>query len=263
MITYTPLAHFDLRTIMNSGQCFRIFEPEPNVFDVLSMDRWVRVYYNEDKGIYLFDCSESEFRWWKYYFDLYTDYQPFFNAIEASNDTFLKDAAVYGDGMRILNQDYWEMIVSFVISQNNNIPRIKKSIEAFCKKFGKPMIKYGITYYSFPRKSDVVHIQLDDLLNLGLGYRAKYIYGICICDPVHLEPFGNTLLSVPGIGPKVASCIMLFGQHHLTECPIDTWMKKLLHEVYNDNFDFTPYHGFEGFIQQLMFYYYRHLKARD
>ena len=258
MVALTIPAHFNLRTIMNSGQCFRIFEPEPNVFDVLSMDRWVRVYYNERMGIYTFDCSESEFIWWQHYFDLYTDYQPVFDVIEASDDTFLKDAAVYGDGMRILNQGYWEMMVSFIISQNNNIPRIKKSIEAFCKKFGKSMTKYGVTYYSFPYRAAMMDIELDDLLDLGLGYRAKYIYGVCKCAPILLEPYN--LLGIPGIGPKVASCIMLFGTHDLTQCPIDTWMKKLLHEVYNDNFDFTPYRGFEGFIQQLMFYYYRHLK---
>ena len=81
MIAYTAPAHFDLRTIMNSGQCFRIFEPEHNVFDVLAMDMWVRVYYDEQMGIYTFDCSELEFAHWQRYFDLYTDYQPFFDVI--------------------------------------------------------------------------------------------------------------------------------------------------------------------------------------
>ena len=264
MIAYTPPVHFDLRTIMDSGQCFRIFEPEHNVFDVLATDMWVRVYYNEKMGVYFFDCSELEFADWQRYFDLYTDYQPFFDAIEASDDAFLKDAAAYGNGMRILRQSYWESLVSFIISQNNNIPRIKKTIEAFCKKFGDPLEGYGLTYYGFPGYTTMKNIKLEDLSDLGLGYRAQYIYNVCTCNfDLLAHPTYKNLLTITGIGPKVASCIMLFGRHDLTQCPIDTWMKKILHAVYNDNFDFTPYHGFEGFIQQLMFYYYRHLKARD
>ena len=263
MITLINPSHFNLRTIMNSGQCFRIFEPEHNVFDVLSMDRWVRTYYDRDTNTYTFDCSYGEFIWWQYYFDLNKDYQPFFDTVTASNDAFLKNAAAYGDGMRILNQNYWETVLSFIISQNNNIPRIKKSIEALCEKFGEPMTKYGITYYTFPNQQVMSKIQPKDLIDLGLGYRDKYIYNVCTCDPALLSPKYYKLLSIPGIGPKVASCIMLFGVHDLTQCPIDTWMKKLLYEVYNDNFDFTPYLGFEGFIQQLMFYYYRYLKARN
>lgn len=258
MTTLINPTHFDLRTIMNSGQCFRIFEPEHNVFDVLAMDIWVRVFYDEDTNTYTFNCSDIEYMWWKYYFDLDTNYQLFFDTIADFGDAFLKEAAAYGDGMRILRQAYWETVVSFIISQNNNIPRIKKSIEALCKKFGHPMTRDGVTYYSFPTVEELSHINLEDLSDLGLGYRDKYIYGVCK-HPSSLREV-NKLLDIPGIGPKVASCIKLFGYHDLTQYPIDTWMKKLLHEVYNDNFDFTPYHGFEGFIQQLQFYYYRSLK---
>ena len=185
----------------------------------------------------------------------------YFDTIYNSNDDFLKRAADYGNGMRILRQDYWETLVSFIISQNNNIPRIKKSIEALCKKFGKPMTKYGITYYSFPSQSDVYNIGLEDLADLGLGYRDKYIYHI-FKYPCWIKPNTEILLTLPGIGPKVASCIMLFGAHDLTQCPIDTWMKKVLSEVYNNKFDFTPYAGFEGYVQQLMFYYYRNLHKK-
>ena len=258
--------HFNLRTIMNSGQCFRIFELEHNVFDVLSMNMWVRVYYDEPNDTYTFDCLNDDDAYWLDYFDMLMSadvtYQHCFAIINNSNDDFLKSAATYSSGMRILRQDYWETLVSFIISQNNNIPRIKKSIEALCKKFGKPMTKYGITYYSFPRRAEVNHIKLEDLADLGLGYRDKYIYNICTCSPHLLAPSYENLLTLPGIGPKVASCIMLFGAHDLTQCPIDTWMKKVLSEVYNNKFDFTLYAGFEGYVQQLMFYYYRNLHKR-
>lgn len=260
MVALKDLSHFDLRTIMNSGQCFRIFEPTPNVFDIISMDWWVRVYYDVPTSTYFFDCTDVEFGYWAQYFDFGTDYEAYFNTIESSNDDFLKRASEYGNGMRILRQSYWETIVSFIISQNNNIPRIKKSIEALCKKFGKPMTKYNTTYYSFPYQSDLVDITLGDLDDLGLGYRAKYIYGICKCNPSLLK--SDNLLNIQGIGPKVASCISLFGCYKMDSYPIDTWIKKMIDEVYGGHFDTTPYKGFEGFVQQLQFHYYRHLKGK-
>lgn len=260
MVKLENPAHFNLRTIMNSGQCFRIFEPTPNVFDIISMDWWVRVYYDVPTSTYFFDCTVEEFGYWAQYFDFGTDYEAYFNTIESSNDDFLKRASGYGDGMRILRQSYWDTIVSFIISQNNNIPRIKKSIEAFCQKFGKPMTKYGITYYSFPSKEDVADIKFEDLEDLGLGYRDKYIYEVCTCSPSALAVYN--LRNVTGIGPKVESCIKLFGWHQMDSYPIDTWIKKMIDEVYDGHFDITPYKGFEGFVQQLQFYYYRHLKGK-
>ena len=253
--------HFDLKTIADSGQCFKIFQVEDNTFDVLSMDLWVRVYYKPETNTYIFDCEDIEFEnFWKYYFDLNTDYTSYYNAIQQSNDDFLKRAADYGSGMRILRQSYLETIVSFIISQNNNIPRIKKSIEMFCWKFGKPITKHGITHYSFPYQNDLRNITLEDLSNLGLGYRDKYIYGVCSCDPSLLSP--SNLRNITGIGPKVESCIKLFGLHQMDSYPIDTWIKKMIDEVYNGYFDITPYKGFEGFVQQLQFYYYRSLKGK-
>lgn len=260
MVRLENSEHFNLRTIMNSGQCFRIFEVEPNVFDIISMNRWVRIRYDTLTGAYIFNCPTEEFGYWVYYFDLGIDYELYFNVIKNSDDGFLKSAAKYGNGMRILRQSYWETIVSFIISQNNNIPRIKKSVEAFCQKFGKPMNEYGMTYYSFPSKKDVMNIKYEDLKDLGLGYRAKYIYEVCTCDSLDLAP--DNLRNITGIGPKVESCIRLFGLHQMGSYPIDTWIKKMIDEVYDGSFDTTPYEGFEGFVQQLQFYYYRHLKGK-
>ncbi len=252
---------FCLRNIMDSGQCFRIFEPMPNIYDVLSLNKWVRVYHDALARVYTFDCSIEEYNsYWRHYFDFDYDYTSCYAIIKNSNDEFLKRAADYAPGMRILRQSYWETIVSFIISQNNNIPRIKKSIEAFCQKFGKPMTKYGITYYSFPSKEEVANIKLEDLKDLGLGYRDKYVYEVCTCDPSALAVYN--LRNVTGIGPKVESCIKLFGWHKMDSYPIDTWIKKMIDEVYDGHFDATPYEGFEGFVQQLQFYYYRHLKGK-
>lgn len=256
----------NLRTIMDSGQCFRIYIVEESyyitVYDIVAMSKYVRVYHVKSECAYFFNCSKDEWDFWNIYFDLDTDYERFYVAINKSDDEFLKSAAEYGNGMRILRQSFWEALISFVISQNNNIPRIKKSIELLCKKFGKPIEKYGTIRYSFPDAKDLKDIALEDLSDLGLGYRASYIYGICKSNPTLIMPNYDTLLTIPGIGKKVASCIMLFGAYDLTQFPIDTWMKKLLDEIYNGNFDSTLYKGFEGFVQQLQFYYYRHLKGK-
>lgn len=258
-------AEINMKTIMNSGQCFRIFVAEENddivIYDVLSMDNFVRVYHTE--GSYFFNCTDDEWSYWRNYFDLDTNYNLFYNAITKSDDMFLHSAAEYGRGMRILRQSYWETLISFIISQNNNIPRIKKSIESLCVKFGKPIEKYGMVRYSFPCADALKDVTLDELSDLGLGYRAAYIHSVCRCAPALIVPDYNKLLKVPGIGKKVASCIMLFGTHDLTQFPVDTWMKKLLDEIYSGSFDTEPYKGFEGFVQQLQFYYYRHLKGKQ
>lgn len=259
-------SELNLKTIMDSGQCFRIFSVEDSyfaaVYDVLAMNKYVRVYHVKSEGAYFFNCDKEEWDFWRMYFDLDTNYQDFFDAISRSDDGFLKTAAEYGSGMRILKQSFWKALISFVISQNNNIPRIKKSIELLCEKFGKPIEKYGMVRYSFPTAKDLENISLDDLSDLGLGYRASYIYGICKRNSALIMPNYDMLLAIPGIGKKVASCIMLFGAYDLTQFPIDTWMRKLLDEVYDGKFDTTPYKGFEGFVQQLQFYYYRHLKGK-
>ena len=135
MVVLNNLKHFDLKTIADSGQCFRIFQVGDNIFDVLSMDQWIRVWYDPQKNIYVFGCEDEEFNlFWKYYFDLDTDYTAYHNAIQQSNDQFLKNAADYGSGMRILRQSYWESIVSFIISQNNNILHAVKWLGFYLRK---------------------------------------------------------------------------------------------------------------------------------
>lgn len=257
---------FNLRKIMNSGQCFRIFIVEERdditTYDVLSMDHFVRVYHVHSEGAYLFNCTDDEWEYWRMYFDLDTDYKPFYEAIDKFGDRFLRNAARYGQGMKILRQSYWETLISFIISQNNNIPRIKKSIELLCEKFGKPLDKYGVIRYSFPYADDLKDVSIDDLADLGLGYRTAYIYNVCKCAPALIMADYDKLLKVPGIGKKVASCIMLFGAHDLSQFPIDTWMTRLLNEIYDGNFDTDSYKGFEGFIQQLLFYYYRFIHGK-
>lgn len=264
MHTYQISKNINLHHIAKSGQCFRMNEYHSvsgqRYYDIFSRDKFIRAFEFEDH--YTFDCEESDVASWINYFDLNTDYRPFFDKINASEDHFLQSALQFGKGMRILNQDYWEALVSFIISQNNNIPRIKKIIEALCLKFGKQIIYNTEVHHAFPTKEDLANVALEDLADIGLGYRDAYIVNLCSLDWDQLKADRETLLKVKGIGPKVASCVLLYGAHDLDEYPVDTWMQRILDEVYGGDFDGSPYQGFLGFVQLLEFYYYRHLNGK-
>ena len=153
------------------------------------------------------------------------------------------------------------MLVSFIISQNNNIPRIKKTIEALCEGFGiKRQFKDEI-YYTFPT---LKQLKGQSLANFGLGYRQRYLEKL-VSDGVDEKWYQSLdyieakkqLKSIVGVGEKVASCVALFGLHHLEAFPIDTWMKKIQNEIYQGNFDLESYGKYAGVLQQYMFYYVR------
>lgn len=250
----------NLHAIAESGQCFRMHEHTDGDkiwFDVFSADKFIQIF--DEGDTYLLKCSVTDLKYWIYYFDLDADYDYYYAVIDASRDDFLKTAADYGRGMRILNQYYWEAIISFIISQNNNIPRIQKIIEALCERFGSEIEYEGkIVGYSFPSRREMKDVSMDQLQGLGLGYRDKYIWSACHAKDDELKPDLDTLLKLNGVGPKVANCILLYGFHHMYAYPVDTWVKRIEAEVYHGRFNKCAYRGFEGFIQQLMFYYYRH-----
>lgn len=255
----------NLQTIADSGQCFRMKLLEENevyrTWEVLSTDKRICVQQYRVSLVTLLNCDEQEANEvWRPYFDISTDYQPIYDKINASDDEFLKSALEYSKGMRILQQDFWEALVSFLISQNNNIPRIKQTIEGLCERFGRNMCN---DVYSFPTKEmlDKQTAKLSDLDGLGLGYRQKYLYALIKADSSTVVPECDRLLELQGVGPKVASCALLYGNHDMTQFPVDTWMKKLIDDVYCGHFDVEPYREWAGFVQQIMFYYYRHLKG--
>ena len=171
-------------------------------------------------------------------------------------------------GMRILRQDLWEVFISYVISQNNNIPKIKKSIQCLCDRYSD-----GI---HFPKAAVLAYIPQDELMDgTALGYRADYIIGISKqvvegkldilkISQMSYEDAYSALLQIKGIGPKVANCIMLYGFHFMESYPIDTWMKKIIAEDYSNyskseylEYINSRYSGFEGYVQQLQFYHKR------
>lgn len=259
------LQHFDLEKISKSGQCFRMKHLGQGLFQVIAFGKLLEI---ESLGnqIFRFYCSEEDFQnIWYEYFDLSTDYQHFIDAIPAS-DVFLKKASELSKGLRILKQDSWETLVSFILSQRKNIQAIKASVESLCSHFGDE-IEDGI--FSFPTAERLSNASIEDLNACSLGYRSKYILEtakmvskgkIDLQDISALsdEALRQALCQCSGVGTKIANCVMLFAFYRTSAFPIDVWIERVLKKEYNNQFDSSPYKGFAGVMQQYMFYYAQH-----
>ena len=266
--------HFDLQIIAESGQCFRWkkVSSDPMTYEIIHKGHFLRIQKipcTDDTATrgasFDLSCSEETFdSVWKDYFDLQTDYYAIEKSIYAFNDKHLIECFEKGAGIRILKQDLWEMIVSFMISQNNNIKRISNSIEKICNKAALPAIE-NQTAYRFPLPGEINESLFEDT-SLGLGYRVPYLieiykYGrenpgwLNELEAMSFDDAYKNLLSHLGIGPKVSNCICLFGLHHTEAFPIDTHIKQLLNKYYNGHFDTDKFPDSAGIIQQYLFYY--------
>ena len=212
-------------------------------------------------------CSQEEFDLiWRDYFDLEEDYGKLIASIDPG-DAYLCRAAAFGSGIRILRQDLWEMIVSFIISQQNHIKRIRRCIGLLCQKYGiEQETPEGEHYYTFPTPEALMDARLEDLYACNLGYRGRYIKETAgaVCrkevDLVAIRQMGHreameTLEKLCGVGTKVANCICLFALHQTEAFPVDTHINKVLREQYPEGFPFRKYPGYGGSLQQYIFYY--------
>lgn len=270
MVTLSP-GTLSLRAIADSGQCFRLTETEPGRFRLTALGRCLTA--EETPAGTAFFCSPAEFQsLWSAYFDLDTDYRRFREAVPPE-DPYLTDAVRFGTGIRILRQEPWETLVSFIISQRKNIPAIRRSVELLCRRCGQPLPD-SPGLFAFPSPQAVAALPPDALAACSLGYRAGYIHAAAerIADgQLDLAALAGTdddtlrraLQSVPGVGVKVANCVMLFGFHRLTGFPVDVWMERVLREQYGGTLDLSPYAGFEGVVQQYLFYYARSAARRE
>lgn len=250
--------HFNVKQTAESGQCFRWKVIDENTVSIPAFGKILTIKSLGNEKFEL-DCTEEEFKsLWSDYLDLDTDYCKIGELVYKSKDNHLIEAFERGCGIRILRQDLWEVIISFLISQNNNIPRIKGSIEAVCRAADLPNMAFPK-----PRQIDV---NVFDDRSLGLGYRNVYLremYEFAGENPEWLkklkilsyEDARAELLRRKGIGPKVADCICLFGLHHIEAFPIDTHVKQLLAKYYGNGFDHEFFKGYAGVIQQYLFYY--------
>lgn len=236
-----------------------------NRYSLIAFGKYLETTQEGDR-IY-FDCSGEEFDTvWKNYFDMETDYAKIIACID-TDDTYLVSAAEYGKGIRILRQDLWEMIISFIVSQQNNIKRIRKCIHLLCEKYGeKKLSANGMEYYDFPTPRALANATAEDLYACNLGYRSRYIYetanrvwrGDIDLDRLRTLDYDaakNELLRLCGVGTKVADCICLFALHKTDAFPRDTHINKVLAARYPDGFPFEKYGENSGILQQYIFYY--------
>ena len=260
--------YINLKQIAESGQCFRWKKMCPGRYFVISDGR-AACFFQEKTGIRIL-CREKDEEYFRRYLDLDTDYGKVIGQID-KEDAFLTGAAQMGKGIRILRQDLWEMIISFIISQRNNIPRIMKSIDTLCENLGEKIIfDYEGEYlvgYNFPSPEKIVGA---DLSEFKFGYREKYIQQTAediLERKFDLEEVKNAveegktpeqvkemLKRLKGVGEKVASCIQLFGLHQLELFPIDTWIAKVEKTYYNGHFPVEKYKDTVGIMQQYLFF---------
>ena len=264
----------ELGKIMDSGQCFRWYE-EDGSYRIMSGSRCLYMTELGD-GDYELDCSEEEFdAYWYDYLDLEEDYAAIRARIDPAEDPFLYEACEHEKGIRMLRQDPWEMLISFIISQNRNIPAIRRSIELLSEACGDRRVdSRGRGYYAFPGPEAVASLSEEELTACKLGYRTGYVHLAAVAvnegsfDVASLmdadeEHTIESLKSLMGVGDKVANCVSLFGLHHMNAFPRDVWVKRILADKYPDGYPFESYSPYNGVYQQYMFAYYRGLAVGE
>lgn len=260
---------FDLKKIADSGQCFRVREFDDGTFRFVTGDNILYIKSQPGKSNeYEVSCDEET--WigiWTSYFDFERDYSLIRSSIPNS-DNYMLNAAECGKGIRILKQDPWEMLISFIISQRKAIPAIKASIEMICERFGKEIKTEYESLYLFPTPEEIAKTpDFENLLSeCKLGYRLKYIIEAVknvYYKEIDLEGLKKndsmTLLEafkgLYGVGEKVANCIALFAYGRCELAPVDTWIKKVIEGIYDGVNPFTKYTDSAGIMQQYIFYY--------
>lgn len=251
-----------LTLTLDCGQSFRFIQAADGVFEGVVHGRILRMRQSEE-GIRFFDMTLSEFeKQYVAYFDMTTDYTTL--KAQFCSDSTLKKAIACTEGIRVLRQDGFETLISFLITQNNNIPRIKKSIRLLCERFGKRLAPDA---YTFPTAETLAGCRPDDLAGLSLGYRDRYLIdaaqhvlsGDISLAALSAAPVGQAremLRRILGVGPKVAECVLLFGFGRHECFPMDTWMKKVMQRYYPDGLP-APFLSKAGIAQQYLFHYAR------
>ena len=246
------------------GQCFRWNADENGGYVGVASGRAARVFTRG--GMSVIECDEEDIGFWREYLDMGTDYVKARESVMLGE--YLTECAEYGRGIRILRQDKWEALCSFIISQCNNIPRIKSIVEKLCAMFGEAMETPWGVKYSFPTASRVALLEEPELAPLRSGYRAAYIINAAravASGDIDLEYAatldGNEarkyLKSLNGVGDKVANCAVLFGLHRMDAFPVDVWIKRALKENLPAGFDPATLGDYAGLAQQYMFFHAR------
>lgn len=292
-IVISDVRDIDLEHVFECGQCFRWVPAEDGTGDYIGAAgrhaARIRLADRNEDDIAAGSSRSPERRcdleitatggdedFWRSYFDLDTDYRAIKDEL-VRNEPCIESAVRYGYGIRILRQDLFETLISFIVSQNNNIPRIRKCIEALCRRYGECIGEaFGRQWHAFPEPEVLAAASEEDLAALRLGYRAGYIRAAaerfvsdkCSCC---LPETREEILSYRGVGPKVANCIMLFGLRDVAAFPVDTWVRHIMNDMYGidegnmkemERFAREKFGNLAGYAQQYLFYYYRDRKDK-
>lgn len=273
---------FELKDIFECGQCFRWNEEDDGSYTGVIKNAIINVKKENEDIIFTGKCKEEIKDLIEYYFDLNTNYEEIKEKL-SNIDEYLKTSVEYGKGIRILNQDLWETIISFIISANNNIPRIKGIIERLSQKYGNEIEWNGKKYYTFPTVEQLKDVTVEEYRKLGLGFRDIRLYEttkMILNKEVNLEELQknpntqevrNELLKLSGVGPKVADCILLFSDlKRFDVFPIDVWVRRVMNDLYIKEDDETKvsktkiekmadekFGNIKGLAQQYLFYWRR------
>lgn len=260
-IIFTDVKALDVGLSLDCGQAFR-WEQNDGIWHGVAFEKAVDICQNGSTVTISGDVGENDIDLWKNYFDLDRDYTKICDKL--CEDKYLKYAIDEFPGIRILHQDSWEALCSFIISQNNNIPRIKGIISRLCATFGKDL---GNGDFSFPEAKVLANCTVDDLAPLRSGFRAKYIIDASqkVADgTVNLEKLKSCpmeeareeLIKIKGVGAKVAECTLLYGCGRMEAFPVDVWVRRIMAEMYPDGLP-ECCDGVEGIAQQFLFHWRR------
>ena len=253
---------FNLRDTLLCGQCFRFFETEENEFRGVACGKELKVKQEGNKIIF-FTSEEDFLSCWYNYFDLELDYGKIKEELSSMHPV-LKEAAKFAPGIRILRQEPFEALISFIISQNNNIKRISGIVDKLCMSFGEEI---GDGVYAFPTAKALAKLSAEDLAPLRAGFRARYIIDAArkvnsaevdlnALNNLDYENAKKELMKIVGVGEKVADCVLLYGWHRLEGFPMDVWMKRAMKELF-DGKDGREFGEYAGIAQQYIFHYSR------
>ena len=254
-------ANFSLADTLDCGQAFRWYEKDGKWYGIAHGKKLC--LFNQGNDIVIEGVSKEDFEnIWYEYFDLKRDYSAIIDCVKT--DKRLNKICNLTKGIRVLKQDPWEALCSFIISQNNNIPRIKGIVERLCQTFGEDL---GDGAYSFPTAEKIATLSVEDLAPIRSGFRAKYIISAAqkVADgsvPLYdlhkqdAQSAAQSLMTITGVGPKVAACALLFGCGHIECFPVDVWIKRAMEVMFKDGLpDYAlPY---AGIVQQYIFHYAR------
>ena len=260
--------HLRLDAIADSGQCFR-WQPLGEGYRIIASGRVLHASQRGDRVT--LSCTRRAFdAFWRGYLDLDTDYGAIIAAIPP-RDAYLRAAAAHGGGIRILRQEAWETLITFILSQRKSIPAIRQGVERLCAAAGRAIGREnGETLHAFPTPAELSALTEEDLRACGLGYRAPYVrraaqafargeMDMAALSALPDEELQAALCGLYGVGRKIALCTMLFGFHRLNAFPVDVWMEKVARFRYPGGIPLADYAPWGGVMQQYMFAYERAL----